>query len=69
MFFLLAAVGDLAAVATTGDPRVAVAVLFVAGYISCWRPSCVAEGDFSMRRYSVMAFVVAVAAVAQPPSP
>ena len=33
MFFLLAAVGDLA-VATTGEPRVAVAVLFVAGYIS-----------------------------------
>ena len=68
MFFLLAAVGDLA-VATTGEPRVAVAVLFVAGYISYWRPSCVAEGDLSIRRYSVMAFEVAVAAVVQPPSP
>ena len=69
MFFLLVAVGDLAAVATTGEPRVAVAVLFIAGYINYWPPSCVAEGDLSILRYSVMAFEVAVAAVVQPPSP
>ena len=66
MFFLIT-VGDLWREATTGEPRVALAVLFVTGNISCWRPSYVADGDLSMRRYSVMAFVVAVAAVVQPP--
>ena len=66
MFFLLIIVGDLTPEAMTGEPRVAVAVLFVTGYISCW-PSYVADGDLSMRRYSVIAFVVAMAAVVQPP--